>query len=125
MDKRIGLSLALAGMLALGSGIGAAQPAHAAGTRTFTIRVMGPRHLHFSGALDAMSSDGSSDDHTISGHAVATYTERGMMVSVEIQKQDGNGDQLQVTIYDGRRVVKSGSTRAAYGIVMLSTPLSF
>ncbi len=125
MIKHSGLSLALAGVITLGAAIGTAQPAHAAGTQTFTIRVTGPHHLHFTGALDAMSSDGSSDDHTISGHATATYTEHGMMVSVEIQKQDGNGDQLQVTIYDGRRIVKSGSTRAAYGIVMLTTPLSF
>jgi len=125
MGKHIGLSLALAGVVTLGTAIGAAQPAHAAGTRTFTIRVRGPHHLHFSGALDAMSVDGSSDDHSVKGRAVATYTERGVMVAVEIQKEDGNSDRLQVTIYDGRRVVKSGSTSAAYGIVMLSTPLSF
>jgi len=124
IPTRILLSVALAATLTTGAMTGAAQPAPAAGNKTFTIRVTGPHHLHFSGALDAMGADGSSDNHSVDGHTTATYTEHGMMVSVEFQKQGDNSDRLQVTIYDGHRVVKSGSTRAAFGIVMLATPLT-
>jgi len=125
MMRLRGYALLLAGLLAVGGAMTTSPLAHAAGTQTFTIRVTGPHHLRFSGALDAMSADGSSDNHSVSGRATTTYSERGVMVAVEIQKEDDNGDQLRVSIYDGRRLVKSGSTRAAFGIVSLSTPLSF
>jgi len=117
-------AVALSATIAVAAGGGVYQQAHAAGAKTFTIRVTGPHHLRFTGALDTMADDGSSDNHSVSGRATATYTTHGAMVAVDFQKEDDNGDQLKVVIYDGRRVVKSGSTRAAYGIVSLDTPLS-
>lgn len=124
------LSLAVACSIAAGTLAGSIHPAHAAavrdGGKTYIIRIIGPHRLHFSGALDIMASDGSSNERTIDGCAPVRYTVHGAMVAIEAQKTADNHDRLQVTIYDGtgRRVVKSGATRAAFGIVSLSTPLS-
>ncbi|QQE80879.1 hypothetical protein [Alicyclobacillus sp. SO9] len=89
----------------------------------FTIKVTGTANTKFSGDIDVVASNGSSNSETKSGAVPQTYTvKKGAEVSVVLQKSGTTGT-LKVEILHQGKLVKESSTKAQYGAVSVSSPL--
>jgi hypothetical protein len=58
------------------------------------------------------------------GSKTITLDNPNSLVSAEFQKKDNSASQLTVEILDNGQVIKSGSTTAAYGLVVVATSLN-
>ncbi|MDQ7794106.1 MAG: hypothetical protein RDU89_06800 [bacterium] len=87
----------------------------------FVIRLSGTPGLEWHGGYMVVNAQGQSVSTSVQGRLPAEYRARGVIVSVSFQKQVENG-LLRVEVLSGGKVVVSGETTAAYGVVAVATP---
>jgi len=81
---------------------------------TYTVKVNYPGS--WSGSIG-----GAGNSKTVDGYGSKSLTVEGWPAVAVIQKQDGDSRTMGVEIWKGDKMLNSGSTSAAYGVVSVSS----
>jgi hypothetical protein len=86
----------------------------------FTIRVTGTAGTPFSGVYEATRFWGHTTV-SVTGTVPATYQVNGAWLFIDIHKQTGGAETLEVDILDSGTLAKVATTQAAYGQIKTAT----
>jgi len=112
-----GSTTAAYGLVAIASSPYDSTLSTVSGSSSKTVQVTVNYNGQWTGAYGEVGSMTSVDG---SGSKTYTITSPNYMVSTSFQKKDGSASELSVEISEDGKVLKSGSTTAQYGVVLLT-----